>query len=55
MESRKMILMNLSSGKEWTCRYREWTCRQSGKERVGQMEKVAQTYIHYPVQNRQLV
>ena len=45
--SRKMVLMNLLAGKEWRGRYREWTCGQCGRERVGQMEKVASTHIHY--------
>ena len=27
--SKKMVLMNLSAGKEWTCRHREWTCGHS--------------------------
>ena len=26
MEPRKMVLMNLSAGKEWGRRYKEWAC-----------------------------
>ena len=48
-KSKKMVLMNLIVGKEWRHRYRKWTCEQCRKERVGQMEKVASTYIHYHV------
>ena len=33
MDSRKMVLMNLFSGKEWRCKYREWTCGYSGGRR----------------------
>ena len=47
--SRKMVLMNLFSGKEWRCRGRERTCGHGGKERVGQMENVASTYAHHRV------
>ena len=47
MESRKMVLMNLSAGKEWRRRKRLDLWTQHGKERVGRMEKVAPTYIHY--------
>ena len=43
MESRKMVLMNLSAGKEWRRRKRMDLRTQQGKERVGQMEKVAPT------------
>ena len=39
MESRKTVLMNLFSGKEWRHRYREGT-GGLGKERVERMEKV---------------
>ena len=31
-----MILMNLFSGKEWSCRCREWTC---GRGRVNEWRK----------------
>ena len=48
MESRKMLLMNLFSGQEKRYRHRERTCGHSGgKERVGQIERRALTYIHY--------
>ena len=40
-----MVLMNLFAGKEWRRRYKEWT--HQGKEREGQTEKVALTYIHH--------
>jgi len=43
MESRKIAMMNLFVGKEWRCR-----CTV-GKERVGQMKKVASTYAPYHV------
>ena len=33
MEPRKMVLMNLSSGKELGHRYKEWTCGHSGGRR----------------------
>jgi len=26
MESRKMVLMNLSAGQQWSCRHREQAC-----------------------------
>ena len=50
MESRKMILMNLFAEKECKTQIQRtdlWT--QRGKVRVGQIEKVALTYIHYHV------
>ena len=37
MESRKIILMNLFTGKEWRCRHRKQTCGHRG-ERRGQNE-----------------
>ena len=43
----KMILMNLFAGKEWRHRCREWSCGHRAGRRVGQIEKVASTYIHY--------
>ena len=47
-ESRKMVLMKLFSGKEGRRRHREQTGEHSrGRERVGQIEKIALTYIHY--------
>ena len=46
MESRKRVLMNLFAGKEWRYRCKERTCGQWGKRPVGQVEKVALTYIH---------
>ena len=33
MESRKMVLMNLSTGQQWRCRYREQIYGHSGGER----------------------
>ena len=33
---------------------REWTCELRGVEMVGQMERVALTYMHYHLQNRKL-
>ena len=35
MESRKIILMKLFSGKEWRPKCREWTCGHSGEGQVG--------------------
>ena len=35
MESRKMELMNLSTGQQWRCRHREQNFGHSGGERVG--------------------
>ena len=48
MESRKTALMNLFVGQEIQMQIQRmdlWT--QWGRERVGQMEKAATTYIHY--------
>ena len=48
MESRKMVLMNLSAGQQWKHRHRESTCRHgAGKERVGQIKRLASKHIHY--------
>ena len=47
MESRKMVLMNLFVGLELETQMERmdlWI--QQGKERVGQIERVALTYIH---------
>ena len=44
MESRKMALMDLFAGKEWSYRYREQTCGHSVGKRVGQTEEGAATY-----------
>ena len=47
MESRKMVLMDLFSGQQWRLRHREQTYgHRAGKERVGQMERVAWKHIH---------
>ena len=34
MESRKMVLMNLSAGKEWRHRHREHTCGHSRNQHI---------------------
>ena len=50
MESRKMVLMILFVGLELETQMERmdlWI--QQGKERVGQIERVALTYIHYHV------
>ena len=48
MESRKILLMNLFAGQEhmslWTCVLVDLRTQQ-GKETVGQIERVALTYI----------
>ena len=50
MESRKMVLMNLFTGKEWRRRCREWTCEHSGARRGWEeLRKVALTYTYYAV------
>ena len=46
MESRKMVLMNLFARKEWDTGIEDGLVDTVGEERVRQMEKVAQTYIH---------
>ena len=53
VESRRMVLVNLSAGQERRHRQRKdlWT---QGVEMVGPMERVALTYMHYHLQNRQL-
>ena len=47
MESRRMVLMNISAGKECRCKYENGLVTQGRKERVGQIERVALAYIHY--------
>ena len=47
MESRKMVLMNLSVGQQWRGSHREQACGHRGQKRVGQMERVAPKHIHY--------
>ena len=48
MESKKMVLMDLFAGQQWRCGHRELTCGlREGRERVGQMEKVARKHIRY--------
>ena len=47
MESRKMVLMNLFVGQQWKRIHREQTLDTWGKERVGQMERVAWKNVHY--------
>ena len=49
MESIKMVLTSLFSGKERRYRQRTDSWTQWGKERVRQMKKVAQTYVHHHV------
>ena len=46
MESRKMVLMNLSARQQWRCRQRRDLSTQWGKERVGQIERVALKHMH---------
>ena len=43
MEFRKIVLMNLRTGKKWRCRQRMGLWTQQGKERMGQIERVALT------------
>ena len=45
VEPIKTILMDLFAGKDWRRKYREETCGHKGKERGGQMEKVALIYV----------
>ena len=47
-----MVLMNLFAGQEWRCRSREWTVDAGGKERVGQLERVAWKHIQNDAENR---
>ena len=54
MESRKMVLMNLSAGEQWRHRHREQTCRHSGgKEGRANGERSIETctlpYVKQPV------
>ena len=54
MESIKMVLMNLFAGQQWRCRHGEQTCGlREGKERAGQMERVAWKHTRYHMWNRQ--
>ena len=54
MESRKMVLMNLSVGQQWRGSHRKRACGHRGK-RVAQMERVALKHIHYMCKIRQPV
>ena len=36
VESRKMVLMDLLSGQQWRCRYREQTCGHGVRVREGE-------------------
>ena len=50
MESRKMVLMNLSAGQQWRQREREQTYAHMGwgkKERMGGMERETWKHTHY--------
>ena len=48
MESTKIVVMNLFEGQEKRLRHREQTYgHRKGKERVGQIERVALKHIHY--------
>ena len=49
MESRKMVLINLSARQEYRYKQRTDMQTQWGKKRVGRIEKVALKYIHYHV------
>ena len=55
MESRKMILMNLFAGQQWTCRHREQTCGHGLGEGEGgitgesNMETYALPYVKWIV------
>ena len=51
MESRKMVLMNLSAGQQRRCRQRQQTCGH----RVGRTERVALKHVHYHMKNREPV
>ena len=47
MESRKIVLMNLSAEQQWRLRQGEQTCGHSrGKERPGWIESVAWEHIY---------
>ena len=53
MGSRKLVLMNLFAGQEERCRRREKGLRDTrGSGRVGRVERVALTCIHYHVRSR---
>ena len=48
MGSRKMVLMNLFAGQQWRIQpYRTGLWTQWGKERVGQIERIAWKHIYY--------
>ena len=49
MESRKMVLMKLLAGKNVDADIDNWLVDTVGKERAEQMQKAAQTHIHYHV------
>ena len=52
MESRKMVLMNLFSGKEWRHRCREQTFEHSAEGKSGTNGESSiniYTYIHYQI------
>ena len=55
MESRKMVLMNLSTGQQQRCRQREQTCTQSGRKKAERFERVALKHIHYQMESIQPV
>ena len=42
-----MVLMDLFAGQEQRQRWRTDLWTQQGKERVGQIERVAWKYVHY--------
>ena len=44
MKSRKMVLINLSAGKEWRCRCREWTRGHS--EGRGEWDELRKQHQH---------
>ena len=44
MVSRKMVLMNLSAGKELRCRYTEWNCDTTGEGEDGKIESSIKIY-----------
>ena len=49
MKSRKMVLIDRAAMETQTLRTDLWT--QRGKERVGQIERVALKHIHYNMLN----
>ena len=52
MESRKMVLMNIFSGQDRDSELEKGLWTQWGKERMGQIERVALFYIYVDYQNR---